>query len=259
MTDSRPGLEHRSHPQAGTLFAALYGTLTPRLDRDPATERDTYIQFHDRAQAMGWLDDLWAMNDAGQGDPREGREPSPATWFQAEAIPAAIRGRSLPVQPFLRCAGDVTDRIGALNLDGLQVLLPVHIMDVSQRPELARMPALSTAAWFSDIPAWTSVTVTVASGRSVAMGDGAERIHDALHRYSQEAFVYGGQVDRTPIDCPVPDAMWGGPVEHRTSFVGELIEWSLDAIGWLGALVGDIAARENVDVPLLLTVERDHR
>jgi hypothetical protein len=35
-----------------------------------------------------------------------------------------------------------------------------------------------------------------------------------------------------------------------------LIEWSLDAIGWLGEFIADLAAREGAGVPLLLTVSR---
>jgi hypothetical protein len=37
---------------------------------------------------------------------------------------------------------------------------------------------------------------------------------------------------------------------------GSLIEWSLDAIGWFGGFLADLAAREGAGVPLLLTVSR---
>jgi hypothetical protein len=38
------------------------------------------------------------------------------------------------------------------------------------------------------------------------------------------------------------------------TFEATLVEWSLDTIGWLGALVADIAVAEGVRTPLLLTV-----
>ncbi|MGK3205411.1 hypothetical protein [Amycolatopsis sp. MEPSY49] len=40
------------------------------------------------------------------------------------------------------------------------------------------------------------------------------------------------------------------------TFEGTLREWSPDAIGRLGGFLADLAAREGVGVPLLLTVSR---
>ena len=175
MTEARPGLAQGSRGIAGTLFAALHGELTPRPDRAPDTDRDPYIQSHDRARAMGWLDSLWGMNDAGREQPGS----SVVTWFQGsvDAVPA---GRPLPVQPFLRCAGDVTARLGALELRAAQVLLPAHCLDVSTRPEPARMPSLSTAAWFDDVRSATPVHVTVDSGQEPAVPAAAQRIRRRL-------------------------------------------------------------------------------
>ncbi|WP_328610139.1 hypothetical protein OG943_13760 [Amycolatopsis sp. NBC_00345] len=59
-----------------------------------------------------------------------------------------------------------------------------------------------------------------------------------------------------PVVHHLPDGVWSGPPRYRVSFRGTLIEWSLDAIGWLGEFIADLAAREGAGVPLLLTVSR---
>lgn len=101
---------------------------------------------------MGWLDDragseevaasgrrthvapgLWAMNDAGWSHPLAAPQQNLISWFQVE-VSALADDRPLPVQPFLRCAQDTTERIGAAQLPAVQVLLPVRAIDASARP-----------------------------------------------------------------------------------------------------------------------------
>jgi hypothetical protein len=240
---------------AGTLYAALYGELTARPDREPVTDRDPYIQFHDRAQVMGWLDNLWDMNDAGREHPLAVPGSSLVTWFQV-GVNSVPSGRSLPVQPFLRCAGDVTARLGTLRLQSIQVLLPAQCLDVSARPEHARMPSLSAAAWFDDVRSWTPVHVTVDSGQDPVVLGAAQRMFQGLSEFAQGVFRCESSIELNPVSPPLPDSVWFGPPRHRVSFQGALTEWSLDAIGWLGAFLADLAAREGVGVPLLLTVSR---
>jgi hypothetical protein len=253
--EARPGLTQGSRGVAGTLFAALYGELTPRPDRVPETDRDPYIQFHDRARAMGWLDSLWGMNDAGREHPLAAPGSSLVTWFQA-GVDAVPGDRPLPVQPFLRCAGDVTARLGALQLQAAQVLLPAHSLDVSARPQHARIPSLFTAAWFDDVRSATPVHVTVDSGQDPAIPAAAQRIHQWLGELAQNVFRCESLTERAPLPSPLPDAVWTGPPRHRVTFQGTLSEWTPDAIGWLGGFLADLAAREGAGVPLLLTVNR---
>jgi len=253
--EARPGLAPGSHSVAGTLFAALYGELTPRLDRALDTDRDPYIQFHDRAQAMGWLDSLWGMNDAGLEHPLAAPGSSLVTWFQV-GVDSVPSGRPLPVQPFLRCAGDVTARLGALRLQTAQVLLPAQCLDVSARPQHARMPSLSTAAWFDDVRSATPVHITVDSGQDPVIPAAAQRIHQWLGKLAQHVFRCDSLTERAPMPPPLPDTLWPGPPRYRVTFQGTLSEWSLDAIGWLGGFLADLAAREGAGVPLLLTVSR---
>lgn len=253
--EAQPGVVQGSRGMAGTLFAAIYGELTPRPDREPVTDRDPYIQFHDRARVMGWLDNLWDMNDAGREHPLAAPGSSLVTWFQVGvgSVPSA---RSLPVQPFLCCAGDVTARLGTLTLQAAQVLLPAQSLDISARPEHARMPSLSAAAWFDDVRSWTPVHVTVDSGQDPAVLGAAQRMHQSLVDFAQGVFRCESRIEWDPVPPPLPDSVWFGPPRHRVSFQGTLIEWSLDAIGWFGGFIADLAVREGVGVPLLLTVSR---
>ncbi|MEU4801708.1 hypothetical protein [Actinosynnema sp. NPDC023587] len=253
--EARPGLVQGSRGVAGTLYAALYGELTPRPDRAPDTDRDPYIQFHDRAQAMGWLDGLWGMNDAGLEHPLAAQGSSLVAWFQV-GVDSVPSDRPLPVQPFLRCAGDVTARLGTLRLQTVQVLLPAQSLDITERPQQSRMPSLSTAAWFNDVRSATSVHVTVDSGQDPIFPVVAQRIHRWLGQLDQSVFRCDSLAERDPLPPPLPDTVWLGPPRHRVTFQGTLTEWSLDAIGWLGGFVADLAAREGAGVPLLLTVGR---
>jgi hypothetical protein len=253
--EARPGLVQGSRGVAGTLYAALYGELTPRPDRVSDTDRDLYIQFHDRAQAMGWLDRLWGMNDAGLEHPLATPGSSLVSWFQV-GVDSVPDDRPLPVQPFLRCAGDVTARLGALRLQTVQVLLPAQSLDITARPQQSRVPSLSTAAWFNDVRSVTSLRVTVDSGQDPVFPVAAQRVHHWLDQLDQNVFRCGSLIEWEPMPPPLPDTVWLGPPRHRVTFQGTLAEWSLDAIGWLGGFIADLAAREGAGVPLLLTVSR---
>jgi hypothetical protein len=242
---------------AGTMFTAFYGRLTPHPWRTPDTDRDAYLVFYERSVAMGWLRDagpagLWDMNDAGQGHPLA--DASLAGWFQVEA--ESVPGdRPLPVQPFLRCAGDAIARIGNLTLDAVQVLLPVQCLDTVSRPEATRSPSLLTAAWFddSDPASRTSVRVTLDGGQSPDVLS----IADRLAALDQGVFACVSQTTG-PADIrpPFDDSFWNGPPRNAVTFHGTLAEWSPDAVGWLAGLLADLSARCGVATPLLLTVSR---
>ncbi|MGW4482267.1 hypothetical protein ACWEOE_00365 [Amycolatopsis sp. NPDC004368] len=250
---ARPGVQQGSRGVPGTLFAAIHGELTPRPDREPVTDRDPYIQFHDRSRVMGWLDVLWDMNDAGREHPLAG--PSLVAWFQV-GVGAVPGSRSLPVQPFLSCAGDVTARLGDLRLQTVQVLLPAQSLDTSARPDIARMPSVAAAAWFDDVRSWTPVHVTVDSGQDPAVRHAAQHLHQSVVDFAHDVFRCESRIEHDPAPPPLPEAVWVDPPRHRVSFRGTLVEWSLDVVGWLGAFIADVAARRGAGVPLLLTVSR---
>lgn len=237
---------------SGTLFAAFYGELVPHPWHDP--EHDAYQLFHQRSLAMGWLDRLWGMNDAGWDHP--GASAGLVAWFQVEAG-AVVGDRPLPVRPFLACAGDSVARMGRADLTAVQLLLPVQGIDPASRPAYASVPALQSVHWFGerDPGALTPVTVTLGSGRELL--DVARQVA----RLDQDVFVHRSQATTAPDDLlspPFDDSFWGGPALHHTVLRGELVEWSCDAVGWLGEVVADCAARAGVRAPLLLTVSRGY-
>jgi hypothetical protein len=266
----------------GTMFAALYGELAPHPWRDPGADQDAYSLFYNRSLAMGWLDDiggvvrktawgieerevgaagLWGMNDAGQDHPRAAPEASLIAWFQVgvEPVPG---DRPLPVQPFLRCAGDAAARIGTLRLQAVQLLLPVQGLDSRSRPEYAPIPSLRTAGWFGDGDprSRTPVRVTLDSGQAPSIPSAAPQMRDRMRRLDHDVFVCESHAltDPEPLTMqpPFDDSFWNGPPRHRATFQGTLAEWSLDALGWLGGFLADLSARHGVTTPLLFTASR---
>jgi hypothetical protein len=254
---------------AGTLYAALYGELSPHPWRGATPDSDAYRLFVARSAAMGWLAEpregaagVWGMNDAGHV---AASEPPPArpvrvAWFQASLAGGLPRDRPLPVQPFLRCAGDVVARLGTVRLHRVQVLLPVQCLPSATSPGGAVTALLQDAGWFGDADPRrrTVVRVTLHGGEGAPVSSAAPELTDWLRRFHQDVFGHPEVApegdDEPPPD--VTDALWGGPVRHQLKLTGTLVEWSLDAVGWLAAFVAEAAARHGVAAPLFLTVDR---
>jgi len=275
---AEPGVQDYDSNQPATLFAALYGDLAVHPWRDPTSGRDPYVLFHDRSLAMGWLDDstvvtatsddgqvrerrtgipgLWSMNDAGGHHECADPKVPLASWFQVD-VGAVPGGRPLPVQPFLRCAADATASIGRLELHAAQILLPVHILDITARPEPARMPSLQSAAWFDDRDptARTPVEVILDSAQPL----GPRQLQKRIGQLDQRVFACDASSDgrgrSTRIAPPFDDTFWGGPSISTAVLHGTLAEWSAEVIGWLGAFLADLTAREGTHTPLLLTLQ----
>ncbi|MEU3404998.1 hypothetical protein ABZ766_13795 [Streptomyces sp. NPDC006670] len=89
------------------------------------------------------------MNDAGWSHPLAAPQQNLISWFQVE-VSALADDRPLPVQPFLRCAQDTTERIGAAHLPAVQILLPVQGIDASARPPYTLVPSMRTSDWFGE-------------------------------------------------------------------------------------------------------------
>ncbi|MDG4767878.1 hypothetical protein O7632_27845 [Solwaraspora sp. WMMD406] len=269
---AQPGISPAVDRTAGTMFAALYGELTPHPWRAPKQDADAL--FHDRSLAMGWLDDrstgqpgsapgLWAVDDAGWHHPG-GLDKGLVAWFQVEAS-AVAHNRPLPVRPFLGCARDTVGRAGTLRLSAVQVLLPVHGLDPSSRPPYAPVPAIRTTQWYADTDshARTPVRVSVDGGRDRSVVAVAEQLVDQFTSCDQEVFadatrdVAGDVADSDAVPPPpFDDSLWNGPPGYAVALRGTLAEWSCDAVGWLAEVVADRAANVGVRSPLLLTVTR---
>ncbi|MGW1520462.1 hypothetical protein [Streptomyces sp. NPDC002287] len=236
--------------------------------------------FHQRSLAMGWLDDragteegnvsggrsrvapgLWAMNDAGWSHPLAAPNPNLISWFHVEAS-ALADDRPLPVQPFLRCAQETTERIGAVRLTAVQVLLPVQGIDASARPPYALVPSMRTPDWFGECDPWARVPVKVRIDGGLDPSIPAVAPQFARRVTPPDQTVFAGGIDEAlPLgDFPAPpfdDRFWNGPPLHGMTMSGELAEWSCDAVGWLAATVADAAAHIGIRTPVLFTVVRD--
>lgn len=261
----------------GTMVAALYGDMVPHSWRGPEPEGDAYSLFYQRSLAMGWLDGLgsgrtnamtnlaagglWSMNDAGWDHPLAPPGSHLAAWFQVE-VEAVARDRPLPVQPFLRCAGDATDRAGALELERVQLLLPAQGLKPSTRPPEAQVPSMLTMYWFheSDPASRVQVEINVNSGQNPVISAVARRLATRLRDLDQRVFSVLSDGVRTPgaaIASAIDDRLWNGPPAHGLTLWVELSEWSLDAIGWIAEVIADTGAGLGVSSPLLLTVTRE--
>jgi hypothetical protein len=255
----------------GIMFAGLHGELTLHPWRDPiAAESDAYSLFHSRSGAMGWLREaregatggLWGMNDAGQLGPDPDAQHPYALWFQV-VLPRLISpAQPLPLQPFLSCVGDVVARMGTFQLDALQVLLPLQsfdrLADESSRKDGVFTP-ISSIGWFFDCnpPAVTRVQVVLDGGQSPAIRSVAAELFQRLQQIKQTVFVCDAfsLTDDTNLEKPIYiDNLWVGPPQHPLTLYGTLVEWSLDALGWLAAFLAGASFKFGVTTPMLLTV-----
>jgi len=235
---------------ARVMFTALFGELALYPTRhDPVRQQDAFSLFYGRSMDLGLLTDerlersgLWGMNDAAAG---EAAGPPPrVAWFQV-----GVTGNGLaPVVPFLAVAAAVITRLGRLRLDAIQVLLPERGKDDRSQVD---------DSWFADLdPSLrVPVRVTLDAGPDEGIYTEApailERIQtqdvfrcDSLHLAEEDHLVL------RPIPFEHP-----GDVHHRVTFTGTLAEWSLDALGWLAALLDDAASRQRITAPLLLTAD----
>lgn len=256
-----------------TMFAALHGELTLHPWRDPVTpESDAYSLFYARSSAMEWLANAseselggtWGMNDAEQ-DPVSGSQPSRRTWFQVSLVDQIPASRPLPVQAFLACAGGAVARIGTLRLEAVKVLLPVESLNTSAGASShlnAVGNLLQDSGWFADCNPHlsTQVQVTLDGGQDSSIRSAAPGMLQRMQKVRQDVFACDSfslkDDDAVVLQPAITEALWLGPGQHRATFHGTLIEWSLDALGWLGAFLATVSSEHGVSTPLMLTVKR---
>ena len=171
----------------------------------------------------------------------------------------------MPVQAFLACAGDVVARIGTLDLQAVQVLLPVPIRAESAGSSSLRLDALgsllSANGWFvaGNPQARTPVQVTVAGGQDPSIHSAAPEVFRWTREIKQDVFScesFSLAHDDAVVVGPNVDRLWPGPGHHRATFRGTLAEWSLDALGWLTAFLADTSSRYGIITPVMLTATR---
>jgi hypothetical protein len=254
------------------MFAALFGemALHPRAEQ---LSQDAYSLFYARSAAMGWLTPaverasggFWGMNDAGAG-PGSGPQPQRVAWFQV-VLTAPAPGGILPVQPLLTCAGDVVARLGTLRLDAVQLLLPERDPPAEGKPASppgmrVAWPLLDTLNWFADSDARlrAPVRVTLDGGPDRSVQEAAPAILQRMQEIRQDIFVCDSislENDDHLVLRPVPfEEGRPGEPHHRVTFRSTLAEWSLEALGWVAAFLGDVSSRHGIRSPLLLTADR---
>ena len=251
--------------EQGYLVAALYGDLVGHPWRDPLDTSHPLFLFDHRSSDMGWTDDLhdgnsaWKVYEAGpeQDAVEAPANRSPAFWFHA-GIGIVPDGRSLPIWPFLRCAGDVAARIGTFDLHAVQLLMPVQ--KLHQQRGKGFIPALQNYSWFiaTDPSARTEVRVTLDSGEDPSIPIVASEMLALIQSFDQQVLVCDSLIDHDPLapEFPLGDQFWANPSLHKAVISGTIAEWSVDALGWLAAFLSDVAADLGVSTPLLLTATR---
>jgi hypothetical protein len=213
---------------------------------------------------QGAMGGLWGMNDAGQWGPDPDAQYPYAVWFQV-SIPRLISPtQPLPLQPFLSCVSDVVARMGTLHLDAIQILLPIQsidgVADASLRDDGLFAP-LSSAGWFLDCnpDSATHVQVVLDSGKNPVIRPLASHLFQWLQKFKQNVFVcdsFSLTVDTTVAKPAFIDELWVGPPQHPVTFYGTLVEWSLDALGWLATFLAGASSKFGIATPVLLTVSQ---
>lgn len=253
-----------------TMFAALHGELRPHPWSDPhVATADAFSLFVARSSAMGWLTSaaenedvagMWGMNDAGW-ESASGSRGSRVAWFQVTLTRPISSRRALPVQPFLSCVRDVTERLGTTRLESVQILLPVPSRDESPRTK-AVLDLLQDAGWFADPEPGqsTPVRIVVDCGPDQDIRSAAPNMIQWLRTFRQTVFSWDSfslaDVDVAHLTPALPDHLWPGPAYRGVLFSGAIVEWSLDALGWVGAFLAEASAHHGFTHSLLLTISR---
>lgn len=252
-----------------TLFVGLYGSFEPLPWIDP--DADAYSLFVSRATALRWLSfnavtpsstysrqGLWAMHDAGQD---WSGKPARIAWYQV----GVHAGRPLPIQPLLACAEDSLTRVGTIDLETVQLLLPIQATaDAGADLATAARRFLS-----ADPETAQPIVITLDSGESSEIPDRADEILTALTAMKRSGFdvheahvidddaVLRALTDRLLGSAPpVVDEFWLGEGHHAITLTAVLPEWSLDAIGWITEAIVEACRRNSVQTTVLTTVGR---
>ncbi|MFI2105675.1 hypothetical protein ACH436_20440 [Isoptericola sp. NPDC019693] len=265
--------EGESAQSSTTLFCALYGLL--RLYPDAADgDVDPEGLFLLRSESMGWLEDralatnadgssravgspgLWHVLEAGYGDESiEG--DSPTIWFHAALSNHGPEG-VLPTQPFVRCALDVTGRLGFLDhLHAVQMIVPVGHVAASEA-----IPHLNTADWFSTTSqeSRVRVSITIQCGADFDLSASAPQIFDAIRSLDQSVLQVESLTARNSIPTappPLIDELWHGPVRHEVQAVGTIANWAAEEIGWAAGFIAELCRSLGSAVPIAVSFSRE--
>lgn len=253
--------------RAQPVIAALYGELQQHpwwsgahVDSPPS---DLYGLFHARSSAMGWLTEavegakggFWGMNE-GEHDASAG--PRWIAWCQVALTRPEVAGR-IPLQPLLACLGDTVARIGTPQVTAIQIALPALEPVPSSTDSAIHTLTFIDASWFlgSDPQSTTGIFVTLDGGSSPRIRAAAQGMLGWMSKAPRVASFNALLPPDDALDPPdrsFEGDTWPGPPQHRATLSGTLVEWSLDAVGWLATLAAAAASHHGVSTPWMLTV-----
>jgi hypothetical protein len=198
------------------------------------------------------------MNDAGQ-EPNDGMQ-SLRVWFQVGLPVPPHADQLLPIQAFLACAGDVVERMGTMRLQGVQLLLPLDYLPTAPSSD-AVGDLLGSMGWFADPNSQlrTRVRATIGSGHNPAIHAAAPGMLQWMQRIRQYVFTcnsYSLEDEAAVLQPVVPNVLWPEPGLHQAAFYGDLVEWSLDGLGWLAAFLASASSHQGINTSVMLTVTR---
>lgn len=265
-------------PSAGEARTVLVVVHTDRAGPDPVPGGpDAFSLFVARSSALGLLAEpgetsagtstgtsggVWGMNDAGTGLPGQAAGSGPGAWFQVDLVASRESNAPLPTQALLSCAADVLAKLQFRGLRGVELLLPLQgsAPEPDARTTLARL--LQDGGWFAGAPepARTEVFITLdvagpAHLRSagVALGQWMAEVRQAIAVLKLDAIT---ATAASASGSSVPAHLWAESPAHRLAFRAALVEWSLDAVGWLAAFVAEAAVHGGLSGQAALTVTR---
>lgn len=230
-----------------TVMVGWYG----RMHRHPWLspeweEQDAYRLLVSQAEAMGWSStgsgglghDLWGMNDAGQD--WSGSAHPRLAWFQVGLADATGADAPLPLQAITRCSWEAMARVGAVDVDAVQFLVPLQLAG----PSAGHLASCLGRFEASDPAARTGVAITVDTGYDAVGQRRAAALLAGMRSFRAGPFRIGtGRDDPLDPQPPLVGDLWMGPTRHPVTFAAQLPEWSPDAIGWPAAFVAEGARK----------------
>lgn len=244
-----------------SLFVALHGSFRshPWLKPD-SMEEDAYSLFFSRAEMMGWSHPaaeagghaLWGMNDAGLDVVGEVHGATRVAWFQVGIDEQLLSGSPFPFHPLLSCAADSVERAGRLDLDGVQLQVPLQ--DAG-----APVMRSSTPNWFnlSDPASRTSMRVTVDSGEDPVLPRVAAQLSELVTTMTPEPFSLepGNRQEHVQLLPEVTD-FWMGEGRHPVTFDVVAPDWTLDSVAYTAGLFAEACRHIRIRTSILISISR---
>ena len=228
------------------LFLEAFGQLSgkPMVD---AVEEDLYSVFNARAELMGLSTTalprpprprLWGMNEA-ELTPGDSRN---RIGFVQVGLDAGAVDPPEALPALTQCFDDALVRFGTVELSAVQVTA-THL-----GPPLQSCIGDLVAAdnWFN-LSDKTGVDAVVVLDQELLGGNTplfSRYTRPGIFEFGQTATVHEEHQVRIPPEAPYCPATSGGPALGWTF---TLPEWTASCIGWMLAIVVDIARTENPD------------